>query len=97
MTITASISHFCCFGLFSETKNQSLALKAPPESQENTPPAPALPAPPTTAVNIFIDMIVWVFGLALKNLIVLGIAVVLVLVYYLMQRKKRMDRIRYML
>ena len=94
-TITASLSHFCYFALFLKTKNPAPRLTAP--NQEENLPAPTPEAPPGTAVNIWINMLIWVAEQAVKNLVYIAVAALVIVLIYFMRRKKRMDRIRYML
>ncbi|MEN6394897.1 MAG: hypothetical protein ABFC78_00240, partial [Methanoregula sp.] len=94
-TITASLSHFCCFALFLKTKNAAPPLTA--SNPEQNLPAPTPGAPPGTAVNIWINMLIWVAEQAVKNLVYIAVAVLIIVLIYFMRRKKRMDRIRYML
>ncbi|MEN6442974.1 MAG: PKD domain-containing protein [Methanoregula sp.] len=96
-TITAKISHFCCFALFSMPKNLPVTRKGTAGQKSNNLPAPVPQPPPTTAVSIFIDMIIWACEQAAKNIIVIAVIAVLALLFYVMRRKKQMDRIRYML
>jgi beta propeller repeat protein len=95
--ITAQVSHFCCFALFSKSPVR--------EAQVSTPAHPVVTEqqltlpPPTNAVSIFLNMAVWLAGFVKKNVLVLAIAVIPVVIVTLLayknNRKKRMDRIRY--
>ncbi|HNX17352.1 MAG TPA: PKD domain-containing protein [Methanoregula sp.] len=96
-TITSSVSHFCYFALFS-VANKPTVNHQPMQGNQIAPSAsPAVQSPPTTAINIFINMILWVFQLIIKNLIVLVVAALIILLLYYLGRKKRMDRIRYLM
>ena len=95
-TITATLSHFCCFALFSSTHDISFVSARQVPAQVSATPIPTSP-PPGTAVNIFVNMLLWAATLVSKNLILLVVAAIIVIIIYFVRRKKRLDRIRYML
>jgi hypothetical protein len=66
-TLTAEVSHFCCFALFTSP------VTAPPTPVATPLPVPAAPQliaqPPVTAVSIFMSMLGWVADLMVNNII----------------------------
>jgi PKD repeat protein len=85
-TITATVSHFCCFALFTSP------ITAPPTPVPAPLPVPA-PAvmkaqPPASAVSIFMSMMGWAAGLMLDNAPVLGVVLILVIAVYLVRQGK---------
>jgi beta propeller repeat protein len=86
-TVTAHLSHFCVFALFSRPR------AAPVTTPAATPlPVPTtLPVkaqPPTTAVSIFSSMMAWAAGLVMNNaVIVVAVIILAIAVYLVMQRR----------
>jgi len=90
--ITAEVSHFCCFALFT---------KAVPPSPTET-PVPAQPPPhvvappPPTAISTFSGMILWIIGMVTKNVLVVAGIVILAVALFLYGRKRRRDRVMFL-
>jgi PKD repeat protein len=94
--IMAEVSHFCCFALFSTpVMPETIPVTARPTPMV-TETKQVLP-PPTAAVGIFLNMMAWLTDFLKNNLVLLVVAILLAVLMYAMRRKKRMDRIRYML
>jgi beta propeller repeat protein len=95
--ITAMVSHLCCFALFEKplTASSSAGLSVPVVTE--TPTTAVVSAPPSTAITIFLAMMVYVFDLMRQNLLVLVVLICLIILLYALGRKRRMDRIRYLL
>ncbi len=80
-TVTVQVPHLCCIALFTEPR---AAPAATPSSPLPLPAAPQAKAqPPTTAVNIFVNMMGWAADLLVNNILVLvmiiGIVVAIVI------------------
>jgi len=93
--VTAELSHFCPVALFARA-----VLPAPPDGTTDTPAQiPAMPdAPPApTAFSTFSSMILWVIDSAIKNIILTSGLVILAAAIFLYGRKRRRDRIMYLL
>ena len=89
--ITAEVSHFCCFALFTKAVSPS-----PPETPIPTQPPPNVVAqPPPTAISIFSGMILWIIDLVIKNVLVVAGIVILAVVLFLYGRKRKRDRVMY--
>ena len=94
--VNAEVTHFCCFALFSK------AVTSVPSDLKTTPPeymAPDIiaPPPPPTAMSIFTGMILWVVDMVTKHILVVAGAAILVAAVYLYGRKRRRDRVMYLL
>ena len=90
--VTAQVSHFCCFALFT---------KAVPPSPSITPVPAQLPLhvvapPPPTAMSTFTGMILWIIDLVTKNALVVAGVVILAVALFLYGRKRRRDRVMYL-
>jgi PKD repeat protein len=96
-TVTAEVTHFCCFALFSK------AVTSVPSDMTTTPPAQAAPnvntppPPPPTAMSIFTGILMWVTDIMLKNAVLVAGLVILAVAIFLYGRKRRRDRIMYLL
>jgi beta propeller repeat protein len=93
--VNAEVNHFCCFALFSK------AVTSVPSDLKTTSPAHMtpdviIPPPPPTAMSIFTGMILWVVDIVTKNVLVVAGIAVLVASVYLYGRKRRRDRIMYL-
>jgi len=89
--ITAHISHFCCFALFTETVT--------PETVPANIPVPAQPtvnAPAPTAMSTFMGMILWVADLIQKNIVIFSGLIIIAVAIFLYGRKRRRDRLMYL-
>lgn len=95
-TIIAEVSHFCCIGLFSRPL-QYATLSAAKAMPSPTKTIAAPPSPPSTAVDIFIQIVVWLGKILSQYSLVICIAVVALIIIWFMGRKKRRDKIRYMI
>lgn len=83
-TVTAEISHFCCFGLFAKTAAEP-EVSLPIPAQTGSPDVSVPPAPPATAVSIFTSMMAWAGNLLVSNLpaaIVIVLAVLGTFIFY---------------
>ena len=73
--VTAEVSHFCCFALFTKAVPPSPAVA--PVPAQLAPPMVA--PPPPTAMSTFSGMILWIIDMVTKNvLIVAGIVILAV-------------------
>jgi hypothetical protein len=93
--VTAELSHFCPFALFARA-----VLPASPGAATDMPAQiPSMPdAPPApTAFSTFSSMILWVIDIAIKNSIFTAGLVILAVAIFLYGRKRRRDRIMYLL
>ena len=87
--VTAHISHFCCFALFSKAVTPVASVTA--RSMQLAPQEVA--PPPPTAMTTFLGMVLWLVVLILKNpVFFLGI-VILAFAIFLYGRKRRRDRV----
>jgi hypothetical protein len=67
-TLTAEVTHLCCFAVFSKPIEDSSKVNVPvtlkgPVSPARSPEAP----PPTTAISILGSLLVWATGLVIQN------------------------------
>ena len=93
--VTAELSHFCPVALFARA-----VIPEPPDAAADMPTQiPATPAAPPapTAFSTFSSMILWVIDSAIKNIILTAGLVILVVAVFLYGRKRRRDRIMYLL
>ena len=93
--VTAELSHFCPVALFARAVSP-----APPGAATDMPTQiPAIPeAPPApTAFSTFSSMILWVIDSAIKNILLTAGLVILAVAIFLYGRKRRRDRIMYLL
>jgi len=93
--VTAELSHFCPVALFARA-----VIPAPPDAATEMPAQiPATPgAPPApTAFSTFSSMILWFIDSAIKNIVITAGLVILVVAVILYGRKRRRDRIMYLL
>ncbi len=95
-TISAEVSHFCCIGLFSRTiQNPTVS---PARATPSAPETIATPSPPpSTAVDIFVNIIAWMGKILVQYFLVICTAVIALIIIWFAGRRKRRDRIRYML
>jgi beta propeller repeat protein len=90
--VTAEVSHFCCFALFTKT-----VLPTPSVTSEPARSPPQVPAPPPpTAMSIFSGMILWIIDMVTKNVLVVAGVVILAVALFLYGRKRRRDRVMYL-
>jgi len=95
-TISASVSHFCCIGLFSrEIQYVTLSSAREVPTAAETIKAPS--APPSTAVDIFISIVSWLENIVIQYALEFCCVVILVAGIWFLGRKKRRDKIRYLL
>jgi beta propeller repeat protein len=87
-TITARVTHFCCFALFSRTTGNSPPTVTPVRTPVVAPPPAA--SPPTTAISIFTSMMTWVTHLLLNNWLIIVIGI-LVIIGALIIRRSRLN------
>jgi len=93
--VTAELSHFCPVALFARA-----VIPAPPDAAADMPAQiPETPAasPAPTAFSTFSSMILWVIDSAMKNIVLTAGLVILVVAVLLYGRKRRRDRIMYLL
>jgi PKD repeat protein len=90
-TITAQLSHFCCFALFSTPVASSAPIAAPLLAPTEAPAPPSPPAP--TAVSTFVGIIGWIADTTNGHLYLVGIAVIAIAaLLYAHQRRHRRRR-----
>jgi len=93
--VTAELSHFCPVGLFARA-----VIPATPDAAADMPTQiPATPgAPPApTAFSTFSSLILWVIDSAMKNMVLTAGLVIVAVAIFLYGRKRRRDRIMYLL
>jgi PKD repeat protein len=91
-TVTAEVSHFCCFALFAKAVAPSPIVTA-----QLVPSSPqAIAPPPPTAVSTFSGMILWIIDMATKNALIVAGIVILAVALFLYGGKRRRDRLRYL-
>ncbi len=93
--VTAELLHFCPVALFARA-----VIPAPADAVTDVPTQiPATPgAPPApTAFSTFSSMILWVIDNAIQNIILTAGLVILIVAIFLHGRKRRRDRIMYLL
>ncbi len=93
--VTSQISHFCFFALFSKavTPAPSAAVTTIPMPT----PAVAIASPPPTAVSVFSGILMWVTDMIIKNAVFVAGLVILAVAIFLYGRKRRRDRVMYLL
>jgi hypothetical protein len=90
-TVTAEVSHFCCFALFVRAPVTPGAMAATPLA--TAPPAPG-PTPPTTAMSIFSGLMLWTGTQAVKYPFLTAAGIVLLIaILWFGRRQYRMYRI----
>ena len=97
--VTARISHFCCFALFSKVVPPLPPGTSPSPSGTSLPaqlPTPVVAPPSPTAMSIFSGMILWIIGIVTKNVLVVAGIVILAVALFLYGRKRRRDRVMYL-
>jgi hypothetical protein len=90
--VTAKVSHFCCFALFTKTIKPSPTI---PSEPARSPPQGVAPPPPT-AMSTFSGIILWIIDMATKNVLVVAGIVILAVALFLFEGKRRRDRLRYL-
>ncbi len=92
-TVTAQVSHFCLFALFSRA-----VTPAPYAAPTGMPtPAPGHSAPPSpTAVSVFSGIILWVVETVMGNMVIMAGLAILVVAVIFFGWKRRRDRIMYL-
>jgi LPXTG-motif cell wall-anchored protein len=90
--VTADVSHFCCFALFTKAVAPPSAITLVPVQL-----APQMVAPPPpTAMSIFSGMILWIIDVVSKNVLVVAGIILLAVALFLYGRKRRRDRVMYL-
>ena len=90
-TITAEVSHFCCFAVFTKIVTTTPAIAATPAL---TPLIPTKIAPPSpTIATTFLGIILWVVNLMISNPILLAGIVILAVGIVFFVWKQRRDRL----
>ncbi|MGB7787126.1 PKD domain-containing protein [Methanoregula sp.] len=88
-TLTAEVTHLCCFAVFASALAVTTHETVPVQPQGTvTLNAPPEAPPPTTAISIFTDLMVWVAERLLKNSYLLVGIVALVCGAYVFMRWK---------
>jgi hypothetical protein len=90
--VTALVSHFCYFALFTKTIQPSPTILSEPA---RSPPQVVAPPPPT-AMSTFSGIILWIIDMATKNVLVVAGIVILAVALFLFEGKRRRDRLRYL-
>jgi beta propeller repeat protein len=92
-TISAQISHFCCFALFAKPVASASPSLASASMPSKALPAPSPPAP--TAMSIFIGIIVWISGTSIGHIYLIAIAgIIFIVLLVTRQRRRRYDLLR---
>ncbi|MCJ7741920.1 MAG: LPXTG cell wall anchor domain-containing protein [Methanoregula sp.] len=86
--VTAEVSHFCCFALFTKTVPASPSVTPVPAQLP-----PHVAAPPPTAISTFSGMILWIIDMVTKNVLIVAGIVILAVALFLYGRKRRRDRV----
>jgi hypothetical protein len=95
-TVTAEVSHFCCFALFTKTVTTKPVIAATPAAPAPKPLIPTTIAPPSpTIATTFVGIILWVVNLMITNPMVIAGIVILVVGIVLIVWKQRRDRLNY--
>ena len=90
--VTAEVSHFCCFALFTKTVPASPTITSQPAQL----PAKVAAPPPPTAMSTFSGMILWIIDMVTKNVLVVAGILILAVALFLYGRKRRRDRVIYL-
>jgi beta propeller repeat protein len=91
--ISASVSHFCCIALFSNVIPSKVPVTA---SVTTLTPPKTIPTPaPSTQLGIFYNMVIFISGIAVKNLYLVLIVIAIITALYMRGRRGRLDKIRY--
>jgi hypothetical protein len=99
-TVTAEVSHFCCFALFAKTVTTAPTAPAIAATIAATPvltqmiPTKIAPPSPTIATT-FLGIILWVVNLMIANPILLAGIAILAVGIVLMIWKQRRDRLNF--
>jgi hypothetical protein len=95
-TITAEVSHFCCFALFTKTVTTKPVIAATPATPAPKQLIPTTIAPPSpTIATTFVGIILWVINLMITNPMVMAGIVILAVGIVLIVWKQRRDRLNY--
>jgi beta propeller repeat protein len=94
--VTAWVSDFCCFALFSKPLGTVSPTPLPQPGVISSPTIAVTP-PPSTAITIFLSLAEFIFNLVRQNILIIVIASGVAVLFYILGRKRRMDRIRYKL
>jgi beta propeller repeat protein len=89
-TISAQVSHFCCFALFEKPVALAPPAGAPTGVPQKAIAAPAPPAP--TAMSTFIGIIVWISETGNGHIYLVAIAVIAVIALLFAQQRRRRRR-----
>jgi beta propeller repeat protein len=89
-TISAQVSHFCCFALFEKPVALAPPAGAPTGVSQKAMAAPAPPAP--TAMSTFIGIIVWISETGNGHIDLVAIAVIAVIALLFAQQRRRRRR-----
>jgi beta propeller repeat protein len=89
-TISAQVSHFCCFALFEKPVALAPPAGAPTGVSQKAIAAPAPPAP--TAMSTFIGIIVWISETGNGHIDLVAIAVIAVIALLFAQQRRRRRR-----
>ena len=88
---TATVSHFCCFALFEKEIVPAVTAAGANPSPVVTVKAPAQ-APPSSAVSIFLGMVMWVADTAIKHTVFIAVIIIASAIAYtgiIIHRKRR--------
>jgi hypothetical protein len=91
--VTAEVSHFCCFALFTKIVTTAPAIAATPAPTQLIPTKIAPPSP--TIATTFLGIILWVVNLMISNPILLAGIVILAVGIVLIVWKQRRDQLNY--
>jgi hypothetical protein len=91
-SITAEISHLCCFALFTKTVTAQPALAHTPAPPQVT-PTKFIPISSSSSVSNFMGMIQWLVKTIIEYPIIVIGAITLTVAIFLYGRKRRRDRL----
>lgn len=92
-TITAKISHFCCFALFAVPISSAASAGAPVIA---APTAGATPAPPApTAVSTFVGIIGWILDTTAGHVYIVAVAAIAIVALLIAHHRRRRRRGRW--
>jgi hypothetical protein len=93
-TVTAEVSHFCCFALFTKIVTTAPSIAATPAPTQLIPTKIAPPSP-TSPFGVFYGMVAWLADMIMKNLYLFLIVAAIAVAFYVNRRRKGRDPLRF--